>query len=188
MRVSREKMAENRLRILDEAGRLFRAKGFNSVSVAEVMQAAGLTHGGFYGHFSSKDDLVAQTLSHLLGGIGSKELDLHGFVGAYLSSQHCDNAAGGCPTAGLAADVRHQTPEARLALTEGLRSQIAQLSGAAGGADEADRRRLAIGSWAAMVGAVILARAINDPALSKEILQQTLACIDVQIDSLAAEC
>lgn len=67
MKVSREQMAENRRRILDAASRLFREKGFDAVSVAEVMKAAGLTHGGFYGHFSSKDDLIAQTLAHALG-------------------------------------------------------------------------------------------------------------------------
>ena len=64
MKVSREQMKANRERILTEAGRLFRAKGFDAVGVAEVMQAAGLTHGGFYGHFSSKDDLIAQTVGH----------------------------------------------------------------------------------------------------------------------------
>ena len=86
MKVSREQMAENRRRILDAAGRLFREKGFDSVSVAEVMKAAGLTHGGFYGHFASKDDLVAQTLAHVLApstGGG----DLRAYLDAYLSPE-----------------------------------------------------------------------------------------------------
>ncbi len=60
MRVSREKAAENRERIIDAAGALFRAKGFAGIGVADIMRAADLTHGGFYGHFASKDDLVAQ--------------------------------------------------------------------------------------------------------------------------------
>lgn len=187
MRVSREKMAENRLRILDEAGRLFRAKGFDSVSVAEVMKAAGQTHGGFYGHFSSKDDLVAQTLAHLLGRTSGEGMDLHGIVAAYLSSRHCDNVAAGCPIAALAADVRHQTPEARHALTEGLKSQISRLSAAAGEGNEVERRRLAFGSWSAMVGAVILSRAIDDPLLAKDVLEQTRGWIDADIDRLGAK-
>src|SRR5438874_7022730 len=124
MKVSREQMAENRHRILDAASRLFRAKGFDAVSVAEVMKAAGLTHGGFYGHFSSKDDLVAQTLAHVLAVDAGAEGDLRSFTETYLSPRHRDNAADGCPTAGLAADIRHQTAAARAAMTEGFRSQI----------------------------------------------------------------
>ena len=66
MKVSREQVAENRRRILDAASRLFRGNGFEAVTVAEVMKAAGLTHGGFYGYFKSKDDLIAETLAHAL--------------------------------------------------------------------------------------------------------------------------
>src|SRR5918993_581993 len=90
MRVSRKQVAENRRKILEAAGRLFRAKGFEAVTVAEVMRAAGLTHGGFYGHFGSKDDLIAQTLAHaLLVGEerqGSRdEVDLARYAASYLS-------------------------------------------------------------------------------------------------------
>lgn len=177
MKVSREQMAENRRRILNSASRLFRDRGFDAVSVAEVMKAAGLTHGGFYGHFSSKDDLIAQTLAHVLAGDVAGKGDLRTFVDSYLSPRHRDNAAGGCPTAGLAADIRHQTPAARSAMTEGLRSQIDRVGKALPELNAADRRRAAIGSWAAMVGAVILARAIDDPELSDEVLEETRAWI-----------
>jgi len=178
MKVSREHMAENRQRILDVASRLFRDKGFDAVSVAEVMKAAGLTHGGFYGHFGSKDDLVAQTLAHALDADTVEGSDFSAYIGSYLSPRHRDNAAGGCPTAGLAAAVRHQTPAARSAMTEGLRSQIDRIGKTLPTMEAADRRRTAIGSWAAMVGAVILARVIDDPELSDEILEQTRAWID----------
>lgn len=178
MKVSREQMDENHRRILDAASRLFRDKGFEAVSVAEVMKAAGLTHGGFYGHFSSKDDLVAQSLVHVLAADSGGQDDFHAYVGDYLAPRHRDNAAGGCPTAGLAADVRHQTPAARVAMTEGIRLQIERLSNGLPELSAADRRRAAIGSWSAMVGAVILARAINDPALSDEVLEQARAWID----------
>jgi len=73
MRVSRQKAAENRERIIDAAGALFREKGFDGIGVADIMKAAQLTHGGFYGHFASKDDLVAQASSG--DGACSHELD-----------------------------------------------------------------------------------------------------------------
>ncbi len=181
MKVSREQMAENRRRILEVASRLFRDKGFDAVSVAEVMKAAGLTHGGFYGHFSSKDDLIAQALAHALAAGAGEGGDFLAYVGAYLAPRHRDNCAGGCPTAGLAAAVRHQTPAARSAMTDGLRSQIDRIGKALPELDAADRRRAAIGSYAAMVGAVILARAIDDPALSDEVLEQTREWIEAGI-------
>ncbi|HEX7820553.1 MAG TPA: helix-turn-helix domain-containing protein [Sphingobium sp.] len=182
MRVSREQMVQNRGRILDEASRLFQARGFDAVSVVEVMKAAGLTHGGFYGHFSSKDDLIAQSVAHAMAKDAGGEGDMHAYLQAYLSENHRDNAASGCPTAGLAADIRHQTVAARRAMTEGLQSQIDRLSAALSGNGATDMRRAAIGNWAAMVGAMILARAIDDPVFSNEILEQTRKWIDVKID------
>lgn len=181
MKVSREQMAENRRRILDVASQLFKDKGFDAVSVAEVMKAAGMTHGGFYGHFSSKDDLVAQTLAHALAADRGGEGGFSAFVRSYLTPSHRDNAAGGCSTAGLAASIRHQTPAAQAAMTEGLRTQIARIEKALPEQGLAEKRRAAIGSWSAMVGAVILARAIDDKALSDEILEQTRAWIDTRI-------
>jgi TetR/AcrR family transcriptional repressor of nem operon len=186
MKVSREQMAENRRRILDVASKLFREKGFDAVSVSEVMQAAGLTHGGFYGHFASKDDLVAQTVAHVLSGDAGGAVDLRAYLDAYLAPRHRDNAAQGCPTAGLAADIRHQTPAAQAAMTAGLRSQIDRMAQALPEIDAADRRRAAIGTWAAMVGAVILARAIDDTALSDEVLRETRAWIEAALSSTAA--
>ncbi|HEY8160660.1 MAG TPA: helix-turn-helix domain-containing protein [Methylocystis sp.] len=187
MKVSREQMAENRRRILDVASRLFRERGFDAVSVAEVMKAAGLTHGGFYGHFSSKDDLVAQTIGYLLAPGEGGDVGLRAYLDAYLAPKHRDDAARGCPTACLAAEIRHQTPAARAAMTEGLRSQIERISKALSGMDEPDRRRAAIGAWAAMVGAVILARAIDDTTLSDEVLEQTRAWIDAAIKQVDAK-
>lgn len=182
MKVSREQMAEHRARILEAASRLFREKGVEAVTVAEVMRAAGLTHGGFYGHFASKDDLVAQALAHALKASLGKTSDLLTFIDDYLSSEHRDNPGKGCPTAGLAAEMRHESPEARAAMTAGLRAQIDELSGALPGGRAADRRRSAIGSWAAMVGAVILARAVDDPAFSDELLAETHAWIDAGLN------
>ncbi|AOH87314.1 transcriptional regulator (plasmid) [Sphingomonas panacis] len=177
MKVSREQMAENHVRILDEASRLFREKGFEAVTVAEVMKAADLTHGGFYGHFESKDDLVAQAIERTLKAAAGGKFDLDAFIDRYLSPRHRDNPGAGCPIAGLVAETRHQSPAARTAMTEGLRAQIERMSNAFPGTSDAESRQEAIGSLAAMVGAVILARAIDDPTLSGEVLEQTRSWI-----------
>ncbi len=190
MKVSREQMAKNRDRILEEAGRLFREKGFEAVSVAEVMKAAGLTHGGFYGHFASKDDLIAQTLTHGLAPDAGGSADaragsadsLRSFLDGYLSCDHRDNAAAGCLTAALAGDVRRQDPAARAALAQGFRAQIDRMSDGlqafAPDLHPDERRQAAIGNWAAMVGAVMLARVVDDPDFSEEILASTRSWID----------
>ena len=173
MKVSREQMAENHRRILEAAGRLFRERGFDSVTVAEVMKAAGLTHGGFYGHFRSKDDLIAETLAHALASVPSPTASLDRYADGYLSSRHRDDRASGCPTAALATEASRQSPEARAAMTAVLRKQIEALSACAEGTSASEKRRAAIGSWSAMVGAVILARLSDDPGLSDEMLRST---------------
>jgi TetR/AcrR family transcriptional repressor of nem operon len=173
MKVSREQFDENRRKILDAAGGLFRSRGFEAVTVAEVMKAAGLTHGGFYGHFKSKDDLIAHTLAHVLKAGADTKVDLVSYTASYLSPRHRDDFAGGCPTAGLGAETIRQAPEARAAMTAGLRRQIERFSQSAPGTNAAEARRAAIGSYAAMVGALILARLADDPQLSNEVLEQT---------------
>lgn len=185
MKVSREQMKANRQRILTEAGRLFRAKGFDAVGVAEVMQAAGLTHGGFYGHFSSKDDLIAQTVAHMFepsDGAKSETADLSAFIDAYLSPKHRQGVAAGCPTAALVADIRRQGPEARDALTSGVRSQIDRITAAISDTPSPEARRDATGAWATMVGAVIMARTLDDEALSDQILQDARAWIGDRLE------
>lgn len=175
MRVSREKMAANRARILDAASRLFRARGFEAVSVAEIMQAAGLTHGGFYGHFASKEELAAAALGSALAAAPAPAGDLSGYIAAYLSPGHREDCAGGCPTAALATDTTHRPDTGRAVMTAGLRRQIERLAELTPGADAAARRRAAIGTWSAMVGALVLARVSDDIALADEILDETRA-------------
>jgi TetR/AcrR family transcriptional repressor of nem operon len=177
MKVSREKMAENRTRILEEAGRLFRAKGFEAVGVSEVMKAAGLTHGGFYGHFASKDDLIAESLARMLATSLGEQRDFERFADAYLSEDHRANASTGCPTAALASETAHRDTAARAAMTAGLKMQLDRVTGLALQNGSADARREAIGKWSAMVGAVILARVCDDPNLASEVLSETRAWI-----------
>ncbi len=180
MKVSREQVAENREKILEAAARLFRARGYDAVTVAEVMQAAGLTHGGFYGYFDSKDDLIARTLARALAPPpdASPKLDLSSYAATYLTPTHRDDLAGGCTFAALGAETVRHTAEARGAMTDGLRQHIERLSRGASGKTQAKSRRAAIGSWSAMVGAMIIARLIDDPRLSDDVLEQTRAWIN----------
>lgn len=178
MRVTQEQMRKNRRRILAEASRLFREKGFEAVGVAEVMKAAGLTHGGFYGHFASKEDLMAHAIEHAAAEKAGSGGSVPDFLNAYLSPAHRDDPAGGCPMAALAADVRLRPEAARSAMTAGIRSQIARMEAALADGVPEDRRREAIGTYAAMLGALILARAVDEPVLSDEILGETRRWLD----------
>lgn len=184
MKVSRAQMAENRERILAEAGRLFREKGFDAVSIAEVMKAAGLTHGAFYGHFGSKDDLIAETVAHAICPDADPGRGFADYLADYLSPAHRDD--GGCATAALAAGLRHQCTQARSAMSDGIAAQIDRVAEALArdsGRPAAELRREAIGCWSAMVGAMIMARSVDDPALSAEILTETRAWIERPTDN-----
>ncbi len=169
MRVTREQVQENRRRILEAAGRLFREKGFAAVTVAEVMEAAGLTHGGFYGHFASKEDLAAQALAQALAPAPrepGKAQDLAGFVAAYLSASHRDRPGSGCALAALGSEAARQPAPVRRAFTEGVEARLARMQEALPDGD----RAAALAAISQLVGAVMLARAVDDPALSDEIL------------------
>lgn len=173
MKVTREKVVENRRRILDSASQLFRSRGIDSVTVAEVMQCAGLTHGGFYRHFASKNDLVAQALGHSMKADIDRPFDLPGYIDSYLSSHHRDNPGLGCPTAALASEMRRQNPQARAVMSSGAHLVLGTIADAVSAPVAAKGRQAAIGSWAAMVGAIIIARAVDDRKLSDEILEET---------------
>ncbi len=184
MKVSREQVGENRRKILEVAGRLFREHGFEAVTVAEIMKAAGLTHGGFYGYFASKDALIAAALADVLASGAGPSAGLAAYAAKYLSRRHRDNPAAGCPVAALAAETIRQRGGARAEMTAALKRQIEQLSPVAPGDDPTQKRRAAIGGWAAMVGAMILARVCDDPALSGEVLDQTRAWLEGQRDPI----
>jgi TetR/AcrR family transcriptional repressor of nem operon len=183
MKVSREQVLENKRTILAAAGRLFRERGFEAVTVTDVMKSAGLTHGGFYGYFKSKDDLIVQALAEVLGDSVKPSADLVAAAEQYLLPEHRDNFAGGCPIAALASECVRQTDEVRAEMTAGLKRQFEDLSRIAHGKDETERRRNAIGNWGAMVGALILARTSNDSQLSDEILNQTKAWLALQVST-----
>ena len=152
MKVSREQVLENRRTILAAAGRLFRERGFEAVTVTDVMKSAGLTHGGFYGYFKSKDDLIVQALAEVLGDPAKQSADLAAVAEQYLLPEHRDNFAGGCPMAALASECVRQPDNVRAEMTAGLRRQFEHFSRIAHGKHKAEKRRNAIGNWVAMVG------------------------------------
>jgi TetR/AcrR family transcriptional repressor of nem operon len=182
MRVSREKAAENREKIVAAAGSLFREKGFDRAAVADLMKAAGLTHGGFYGHFESKDALVAEALSRVLAGSverwrGYADKDPAGalarIVRRYLSTEMRDDPSGACAIPSLGAEVARQGQEARSAFTRGISGLVEALTRLMPRRSEEKRRAEALATLSALVGAVVLARAVDDRDFSDEILAAT---------------
>ena len=129
MKVSREQAGQNRERILDAAAQLFRERGFDGIGVADLMKAADLTHGGFYGHFESKDDLAAEITTRILGRTGwfepltgTANPSVRQVVRKYLSKRHRDDAGHGCLFAAVGSDVVRQPRSVRHAFSAGLRS------------------------------------------------------------------
>jgi len=178
MRVSREQAAENRARIVAVAATLFRQKGFDGIGVADIMQAAALTHGGFYGHFKSKDDLAAQASRAALATSVAKweeiaaaegDTSYAALVASYLRPAHRDHAGKGCALTALGGDAARQGKPLRAAFREGLTRLVDILAAAVPGT-KAARRRRALAAMSQMVGAIVLARAVDDAALSDEIL------------------
>jgi TetR/AcrR family transcriptional regulator, transcriptional repressor for nem operon len=191
MRVSREQAAANRERIIDAAASLFRAKGFGGIGVADIMKAADLTHGGFYGHFASKDDLVAQASRRTMARAAANweqvaakapERPYAALLRHYLTPRHRDHPGRGCAFAALGTDAARSGKVVRDAFAEGLEPLIDILAAAVPGGSKASRRRRAVAAMAGLVGALSLARAVGDQALSDEILkavqQELLAAAD----------
>ena len=186
MKVSRIQAAANRERIVASAARLFREKGFDGVGVADIMADAGLTHGGFYGHFASKDDLIAEACTRAMAesearwtrrGERNVRQSLKDIVARYVSSRHRDDPGQGCAWAALGSELARQDDTVRATATAGLRVQLAVLERSVNGRSAAERRRNALATYAEMVGAVMLSRAVDDAALSAEILEAAAADI-----------
>ncbi len=191
MKVSREQAAENRERIVQVAAKLFRERGFDGIGVADLMKAAGLTHGGFYGHFASKEDLAAEasgraleeTLQSWSAAIEkTPEEAFQKIINRYLSEGHRDAPGRGCLVAALGSDVGRQARPVRRVVTDGINAFIGQLMQLVPGKTKAVRRRLALTDLAAMVGAVTIARAVDDPALSKDVLDAVASALSEQCD------
>ena len=184
MKVSREQAALNRERIVEVAARLFREKGYDGIGVADLMKNAGLTHGGFYGHFASKEDLMIEACQHALntslqGWQARVEQDpqqaLPAIIDNYLTPKHRDQPGGGCPAAAMGVDVARMSPGARPVFTQATQQQFALLASLLPEGTPEQRRQQAIATFAAMVGAIVLARSVDDDVLSAEILDAVKA-------------
>ena len=170
MRKSREEAAQTRRRIVEAASREFRKNGIVATGLNDLMKAAGLTHGGFYKHFASKDQLVAEATVSAMDSI-LEELAAHptvnSAVAGYLSTRHRDNPASGCPLAAIGGELARSDKKTRAAATAGFVRLVDIL---AGKARTADVRRQALVSAVTMIGAVTMSRVVSDPKLSAEIL------------------
>jgi len=184
VRVSREQFTENRQRILEVAARLFREKGFEGVGVDGIMEEVGLTHGGFYGHFASKADLAEQACAVAVGRSAEKwealadgppATALAEITRSYLSKRHRDDPGAGCVIAALGGEVARRSDPVRTTVTSGVRAQIGILEGVVGGRSKGERREKAIAALSGMVGGMVLARLVDDPVLSNEILSGAAA-------------
>lgn len=185
MRISKAQAQENRNRVVAAASELFRAHGFEQVSVADVMRAAGLTHGGFYNHFGSKEALAAEAVAQAWSATAayrSGAAHLSDLLAAYLSPAARVAPGKTCPAAALAGDVRRQSDCVRTAFADGLESMIADLEEQLGG-DPDTRRRRAVALATRMIGALMLSRAAPDGVLASELLAANLAAAREELAS-----
>ncbi|TKT73834.1 TetR/AcrR family transcriptional regulator [Afipia massiliensis] len=169
--------ARNRERILEVAATQLREAGLDGVSISDLMKAVDLTHGGFYGHFPSRDDLVAAALDKALtdgeasavkSGSTRGKRTLKSVANSYLSKIHRDNPSAGCAVSALAGDVARSNIQNREIMSKHLEKYFDNITGVVG--DECPRD-LAISLMCMMVGAVTLSRVMTDPGRSDGVLQ-----------------
>lgn len=169
MRRSREAAARTRRTAVQAASRLFRERGIEAVSVGDVMSSLGMTAGGFYRHFESKEALAAEACAEAFAGSALAEESAEAMLRGYLSRAHRDAPATGCPLPALASDMPRQPAALRRAYTDGVRRTLARIERLAPGTDARTRRAL----LASMVGAMAVARAVDDEELSAAMLRDT---------------
>lgn len=176
MKITKAQAEANRAHVVETASQLFRERGFDGVGVADLMAAAGFTHGGFYKQFGSKADLMAEATAcgiaqtaALAGGV-----DAAAFVNHYLSREHRDGRATGCTMAALGGDAARQPESVRVAFEDGVENLLALLSpqgSASAPADAAQARAAVLAALSQAVGALVLSRACpDDSPLADEIL------------------
>ena len=179
---SRAEKAKTHQRIVALASKRFREKGLAGIAIADLMKEAGLTVGGFYKHFDSRDDLVAEAVGSALGSwkrqvdaaaSGGPPVTYESLVDDYLSETHRNHPGTGCPVGALAGDIGRSDKRTRALVTGQIRGDIALLANVIRGGNEEDKgtaRPRAIMTYCALVGAIAMARAVSDEQLSREIL------------------
>ena len=180
MRYPASETAEKHTRALQAAARLFRERGFSGASISEIMAATGLTHGSFYNHFDSKEELLAEALEHAsqqnLAGYDAYSKTAEGrktLYSDYLCAGHRDNPGSACVMSTLGTDF-HDLPKARSVITSYIRGTITKLAEYFPRSPKRNARKQAIQTLASLVGAMLLARAVEDRELSDEILKEVL--------------
>jgi TetR/AcrR family transcriptional repressor of nem operon len=177
MRYGKDQKEATRQRIVEAAGRRFKQDGIEGAGVAAVMSDAGLTNGAFYGHFTSKEDLVANVLAdqlraqrHSLDSQPSDRAGLEAFIRSYLSPQHRDQCADGCPSAALLDEIARRPAATRQVLTDDLMGSIDDIASRLDPTDAQAARTGALTVFGLMVGTLQLARALTDRDLSDQLL------------------
>ena len=185
MGYSQAQKAESRQRVLDTAARQIREHGLEALGVADCMRSAGLTHGAFYGHFPSRDALIVAALEHALThgekrvmarAAGQSRTRFQAIADAYLHHAHAENPGTGCALCSLAGDTAHSTVDVKALYTTHLRRLADQLTQAAG----SDSETVGLGVVATIVGAITLARAVDDRELAQSILAAAHALVMTQ--------
>lgn len=191
MKITKAQSQENRARIVENASVMFREHGYDGVSVADLMGAAGLTHGGFYKHFASKADLMAETaasgISQIINQAGGGNIQQ--FIDFYTSREHRDGRSGGCTMAALSGDAARQSADIKATFAAGIESILdtVERGRVLGDGDQDKVRAKAIDMFAHLLGAVVLSRACpDDSPLADEILdvcrRQILASLATSSD------
>ena len=177
---SRAEKAKTHKRIVAIASKRFREKGLAGFGIAELMKEAGLTVGGFYKHFDSRDDLVAEAVGSAFGNwkrkmdaaaSGGPPVTYEKLIRDYLNEAHRDNPGAGCAYSALAPEIARSDKKTRAVTSEQVRNDIQLIAGLLPVEDKRTARSRAIVTFSALVGAMSLARAVSDEALSREILR-----------------
>ena len=183
MRYSDTHKSETHAKLVRLAGRVLREKGPEKLAVAELMQAAGLTHGGFYAHFKSKDALLTEALEgvfeesrrkfqRVTDGLPPREA-LARYIDFYVSPAHRDNLSRECPIVALNSDLPRQSKKFRASFDVGMQLLVRGLTGWIETAGISDSKALAASVLSAMAGAVAVSRTVSDKRLSDELLKST---------------
>ncbi|MBI6673391.1 TetR/AcrR family transcriptional regulator [Pseudomonas syringae] len=189
MRVTKAQAQANRAHIVETASVQFREHGYDGVGVADLMAAAGFTHGGFYKHFGSKSDLMAESAACAFSQTVANSTGINPaqFIDYYLSREHRDNLGTGCPMAALSGDAARQSAEVKATFADGIESLLAALApaqAAPGDEEWKQARANTIDRFAHALGALLLSRSCpNDSPLADEILEVCRAKMRAQLES-----
>ena len=180
---SQDEETRRRKRILDVASRRLRETGLETLSIADLMKEAGLTHGGFYKHFGSREALVASAVDQaMIDTLERPAPSLGSLIDTYLSAGHRDAPGRGCAISALATDVGRADGACRKVFTDQLRGSLRRMSQLADQAGEGPSAEAAMARLSAMVGALSLARAVDDPDLSAALMDATRSSLNRRND------